>query len=46
MFHMYAGSHWFGMHLLWWTFWFMISAVFVGWYEPVRRKRGRPDGQK
>jgi putative membrane protein len=45
MFHMYAGYHWFGMHLLWWLFWFAFIGMIFGVYEPVPRKR-RPGNER
>ena len=43
MFHMYDGYHFWGMHLLWWFFWFAFIAVVFGAYEPVRRNRRSSD---
>ncbi len=41
MFHFYEGYHFFGMHLLWWAFWFLFIVIVFGAFEPVRRKPGR-----
>ncbi len=43
MFHFYDGYHFWGMHLVWWLFWFAFIWIAFGWYQPVRRVRGRTD---
>ena len=44
MFQFYDGYHFFGMHMIWWFFWFAFIWVIFGMYEPVRRsKRTKSD---
>ena len=39
MMHFYDGYHFFGMHLLWWAFWFLFVSIMFGAYQPIRRER-------
>ena len=39
--HYFADGSFWGMHLLWWLFWFALISVFFGLLTPVPRNKVR-----
>lgn len=39
--HYFANDFFFGMHLLWWIFWFALIALVFGFFEPVPRRKAK-----
>ena len=39
--HLFDGGWLFGMHLLWWLFWFLVIIGFVSLFTPVPREQAR-----
>jgi putative membrane protein len=39
--HVFADGWFWGMHLLWWLFWFALVIIFFGLMAPVPRHRLR-----
>jgi putative membrane protein len=39
--HLISGGWFWGMHLVWWLFWFLIIARFFSMQTPVPRRKAR-----